>query len=309
MSITKPAATAGSTGAPAPASSTRQRPRRERSGGRARPTTKKTTPPATAEPAPPRQTSPPDPTPPRASPDTPDRPTQSSGFFRTLLAAAVLATSHLFWSAAARPSAPRWCLLGAVAPDLPAVARATGLRLAGCPPQDLLAQPTTARPGGKCSWPRTACTRRCCWPRCATTERGSWLPAGWGTSSWTRSPTMTTPGRGCGRCRAALALTALVLAARASNPPVARRRAPRSCLRWAPRPLPRARAAGRGGHRLRAPRQPARRQAATRTGGRPTRPRARPQPLTAAAIRCCAVVGARRPPRAQRWPPPRARRQ
>ncbi len=33
----------------------------------------------------------------------------------------------------------RW-LLGAIAPDVPAVARTIGLPLAGCPPQDLLAQ-------------------------------------------------------------------------------------------------------------------------------------------------------------------------
>ncbi len=39
----------------------------------------------------------------------------------------MLATSHLFWSAHVRPSATRWWLLGAVAPDLPAIARAAAL--------------------------------------------------------------------------------------------------------------------------------------------------------------------------------------
>lgn len=52
----------------------------------------------------------------------------------------MLATSHLFWSAAARPSATRWWLLSAVAPDLPAIARAASLlRARGRPLDDVCA--------------------------------------------------------------------------------------------------------------------------------------------------------------------------
>ncbi len=52
----------------------------------------------------------------------------------------MLATSHLFWSAHARPSATRWWLLGAVAPDLPAIARAAALRARGSRLDDVCAQ-------------------------------------------------------------------------------------------------------------------------------------------------------------------------
>lgn len=52
----------------------------------------------------------------------------------------MLATSHLFWSAHARPSATRWWLLGAVAPDLPAIVRASALRARGTPVEDVCAK-------------------------------------------------------------------------------------------------------------------------------------------------------------------------
>jgi len=52
----------------------------------------------------------------------------------------MLTTSHLFWSALARPAATNWWLAGAVGPDLPAIARAVALRLAGCPPEAVLAR-------------------------------------------------------------------------------------------------------------------------------------------------------------------------
>lgn len=52
----------------------------------------------------------------------------------------MLATSHLFWSAHARPSATRWWLLGAVAPDLPAIARAAALHARGTPAEDVCAR-------------------------------------------------------------------------------------------------------------------------------------------------------------------------
>jgi len=52
----------------------------------------------------------------------------------------MLTTSHLFWSALVRPSATGWWLAGAVAPDVPAIARAAALQLAGCPPEAVLAR-------------------------------------------------------------------------------------------------------------------------------------------------------------------------
>lgn len=51
----------------------------------------------------------------------------------------MLATSHLFWSAQVRPSATRWWLLGAVAPDLPAIVRAATMRARGTPLEDVCA--------------------------------------------------------------------------------------------------------------------------------------------------------------------------
>lgn len=91
-------ATAESTAARASRDNTPRSPHHERSGARARPTDRRTTPPATASPTPPRRTSPPDRTQSRACPEGFKTTRTNPDTFRSLLA----------WERPARGRESRW---------------------------------------------------------------------------------------------------------------------------------------------------------------------------------------------------------